>query len=203
MREGVANLQAREPVPASLVPCHDEDAGATGEHTTEGRPNSATSLTPFSRSAEARGPRFLPRRRRRTRDRRDRVRRARRARRADFGLGLLQIGERSPQYVLVPAPEGDDDGYSLGIYVSDVDAVTARAVTAGRSRAKSPRRRPGDRFASIRDPFGDRWSVMTRVEDLSEEQSAVRVTRVGGGVHAGVTSTVSPVPTAHDRQCAD
>jgi PhnB protein len=30
----------------------------------------------------------------------------------------------------------------------------------------------GDRFASIRDPFGVRWTVMTRVEDLSEEESA-------------------------------
>ncbi len=33
----------------------------------------------------------------------------------------------------------------------------------------------GDRFASIRDPFGVRWAVMTRVEDLSEEESAARV----------------------------
>ena len=33
----------------------------------------------------------------------------------------------------------------------------------------------GDRFASIRDPFGIRWSVMTRVEDLSEDESARRV----------------------------
>ena len=33
----------------------------------------------------------------------------------------------------------------------------------------------GDRFASIRDPFGVRWSIMTRVEDLSDEESAARV----------------------------
>ena len=33
----------------------------------------------------------------------------------------------------------------------------------------------GDRFASIRDPFGVRWSIMTRVEDLSEQESAARV----------------------------
>jgi PhnB protein len=33
----------------------------------------------------------------------------------------------------------------------------------------------GDRYASIRDPFGVRWSVMTRVEDLSEAESAARV----------------------------
>ena len=33
----------------------------------------------------------------------------------------------------------------------------------------------GDRYASIRDPFGIRWTIMTRVEDLSEEESARRV----------------------------
>lgn len=33
----------------------------------------------------------------------------------------------------------------------------------------------GDRFAGIRDPFGLRWSVMTRIEDLSEEESAAPV----------------------------
>jgi hypothetical protein len=32
-----------------------------------------------------------------------------------------------------------------------------------------------DRFASIRDPYGVRWSIMTRVEDLSEEESTQRV----------------------------
>jgi PhnB protein len=28
----------------------------------------------------------------------------------------------------------------------------------------------GDRFASILDPFGQRWTVMTRVEDVSPEE---------------------------------
>jgi hypothetical protein len=28
----------------------------------------------------------------------------------------------------------------------------------------------GDRFASILDPFGQRWTVMTRVEDVSAEE---------------------------------
>lgn len=33
----------------------------------------------------------------------------------------------------------------------------------------------GDRFASIRDPFGVRWSLLTRIEDLSDDESAARV----------------------------
>ncbi|WP_313577406.1 VOC family protein [Lacrimispora sp.] len=33
----------------------------------------------------------------------------------------------------------------------------------------------GDRFGSILDPFGVRWSIMTRIEDLSEEESSRRI----------------------------
>lgn len=33
----------------------------------------------------------------------------------------------------------------------------------------------GNRFGSILDPFGVRWTIMTRIEDLSEEESHDRV----------------------------
>jgi len=33
----------------------------------------------------------------------------------------------------------------------------------------------GDRYASILDPFGIRWTIMTRIEDISVEESARRV----------------------------
>jgi len=33
----------------------------------------------------------------------------------------------------------------------------------------------GDRFGSILDPFGIRWSIITRIEDLPEEESSRRV----------------------------
>jgi PhnB protein len=152
-------------------------AGVTGAHTTDGRPNTATTLTPFLAIRNAKGALEF-------------YRDVFGARVTDvtefdglvvhagldFGLGLLQIGEPSPQYGLIPAPEGDDDCYSIGIYVSDVDAVTARAVAAGATVREEPSTFvSGDRFASIRDPYGVRWSVMTRVEDLSEDESAARV----------------------------
>ena len=54
--------------------------------------------------------------------------------------------------------------------------VVERAVAAGATVREAPADFvSGDRFASIRDPFGVRWSVMTRIEDLSEEESAARV----------------------------
>jgi PhnB protein len=155
----------------------EQTTGATGAHTTNGRPNSATSLTPFLAIRDARGAL-------------DFYRDVFGARVTDvtefgglvvhagldFGMGLMQIGEPSPDYGLVPAPDGDDDCYSIGLYVPDVDATVERAVAAGATVREAPSTFvSGDRFASIRDPFGVRWSIMTRVEDLSEEESAARV----------------------------
>lgn len=152
-------------------------AGLTGEHTTNGRPNAATSLTPFlAVPGAAAAIAFY----------RD-VFGARVVEATefdgvvahadlDFGTGLLQIGEPMPAYHLVAPPAGDDDCYSMGLYVPDVDATVARAVAAGAVVREAPSDFvSGDRFASIRDPFGVRWSIMTRIEDLSEEESARRV----------------------------
>jgi PhnB protein len=33
----------------------------------------------------------------------------------------------------------------------------------------------GDRFGSVVDPFGQRWTVMTRVEDVSKEEADRRL----------------------------
>lgn len=161
--------------------------GADGAHTTDGRPNAATTLTPFLAIRDARGAL-------------DFYRDVFGARVTDvteldglvvhagldFGLGLLQIGEPNPAYGLVSAPAGDDDCYSMGIYVSDVDAVTARAVAAGAAVREEPSTFvSGDRYSSVRDPFGVRWSIMTRVEDLSEEESAARVAEWAASAGAG------------------
>lgn len=150
---------------------------AHGEHTTHGVPHGATSLTPFLSIPDARGAldfyrdvfgaRIV-----------DVTEMGGRIAHAvlDFGSGQLQLGEPMPDYHLVPPPSGEDDCYSMGIYCADVDAVVARAEEAG-AVVREPVTTfvSGDRFGSIRDPFGVRWSVMTRVEDLSEEESARRV----------------------------
>lgn len=94
----------------------------------------------------------------------------------DFGHGQLQLGEPMPDYHLVAPPAGEDDCYTLGLYVPDTDAIVAAAEAAGATvREAATDFVSGDRFASIRDPFGIRWSIMTRIEDLSEAESARRV----------------------------
>jgi PhnB protein len=155
----------------------ETNQAADGKHTTNGTPHGATSLTPFLAIPDARG----------TIDFYHKIFGARvidvtemggvvAHAVLDFGNGLLQLGEPMPDYGLVAAPEGDQDCYSIGLYCPDVDAVVGRAEAAGAVIREAPSTFvSGDRFASIRDPFGLRWSVMTRVEDLSEEESARRV----------------------------
>lgn len=95
----------------------------------------------------------------------------------EFTSGKMTVSDPLPDYDLVRPSEGSVT-YSLALYVADVDAVVAKAVASG-ARLREPVSTfvSGDRSASIVDPFGVRWTVMTRVEDLSPQESAARVAR--------------------------
>lgn len=94
----------------------------------------------------------------------------------DLGHGRLTLSDPMEQYGLV-APSGEDAvSASFAVYVSDTDTVVERAVERGATlREPVDTFVSGDRFGSILDPFGVRWAVMTRVEDLSAEESRRRV----------------------------
>jgi PhnB protein len=150
---------------------------ANGEHTTNGRPNGYSSLTPFLAVSPARdamkfycdvfGATVVG-----VTEFGDVLAHAE----LDLGNGRLQLGEPSPEYHLAPQSTTDDACYSIALYCPDVDALVERAVAAG-----AVVREPvtdfvsGDRYGSIRDPFGVRWSIMTRIEDISDADSGRRV----------------------------
>lgn len=94
----------------------------------------------------------------------------------DLGAGMLTLSDPMDSYGLVAPDPERGTSISLALYVPDVDAVTAAAEAAGATVREQPATFvSGDRFASVLDPFGLRWSFMTRVEDLSFEESARRV----------------------------
>jgi PhnB protein len=70
------------------------------------------------------------------------------------------------------APDGErGTGVTLHLYVPDVDAFHARAVAAGvEMLLPLDNYFWGDRYFILKDPFGHRWSVASRIEDLSPEQ---------------------------------
>lgn len=151
-------------------------APATGANTTDGVPHGVTSLTPHlvvHPAAEAIG--FY-----------ERVLRARVVdvvrmgdlvgeASLDLGDGRFTLSDPMPAYGIT-APDPAAATYSLAVHVPDVDATVERAVAAGATlREPVSTFVSGDRFGSVVDPFGVRWTVMTRVEDLSPEESARRV----------------------------
>lgn len=151
--------------------------GITGDHTRNGTPIGFTALTPFLALADAANAIDF------YRDVLDaqvldvtRVGGVVVHAELDFGDGRLQIGEPSEAYALIPPPAGEAVCYSLGLYRPEVDPIVERAVAAGATIREAPTTfASGDRYASIRDPFGVRWTIMSRVEDLSSEESAARV----------------------------
>lgn len=155
---------------------------ATGQHTDQGIPHGFTSLTPFHAVRDAK----------RALDFYQRVFGARVVdatempdgqggtlvahATVDFGHGRMQISDPMPDFGLTAPPEEDAVCSSIVLYVPDVDAVVAEAEAAGATiREPVADFVSGDRFASIRDPHGVRWAILTRTSDLSDEESAARV----------------------------
>jgi uncharacterized glyoxalase superfamily protein PhnB len=156
-----------------------ENAPATGQHTTNGLPHGSTSLTPHVVAAPAAkamefyadvfGARIIDVTRL---PGLDLVAHAV----LDFGTGMLTMSDPLDSFGLIAGDPEHGVTFSLALYVPNVDEVTANA----RARGAAVRELPatfvsGDRFASVLDPFGVRWSVMTRVEDLSPAEGARRV----------------------------
>lgn len=151
-------------------------AGVTGTYTTNGKPNSYTSLTPFVAVTDAAaavafyqtvfGAQLLDH---------TEVEGIVIHAELDFEQGRLQVGEAIEEFNLMAQPDAQEACYSLGLYVPEVDQTVAKAVDAGASLVgEVMTTASGDRVANIRDPFGVNWGLMTRVEDLSDEESARR-----------------------------
>ncbi|AXH97320.1 VOC family protein [Ornithinimicrobium avium] len=87
--------------------------------------------------------------------------------------GRLQVMDANEQFHAVANDPGSDDArFSIAVYVPDVDATLARAVARGaRVREEAADFEvTGDRFASVQDPYGVRWTIMTRVAQRDDEQ---------------------------------
>lgn len=149
---------------------------ANGPHTTHGTPRGFTSLTPhLVVTPAARALDFYTKVLGATQGEVTRMGDLIAHAELHFADGRCTLSDAMPTYGLV-APAGDGVTYSLGLYVPNVDEVVAHAVAAGATlREPVATFVSGDRFGSILDPFGVRWSIMTRVEDLSPEQSAAKV----------------------------
>ena len=82
--------------------------------------------------------------------------------------------------IRLKAPESSGaTGVVLELYVSDVEAVFAKAVAAG-AEVRIPIKRTffGDRYGQITDPFGHVWGLATVEEEIAPEEVASRMMKM-------------------------
>ncbi len=89
-----------------------------------------------------------------------------------IGDSILLLSPEFPEMnVFSPQSTGGGTSASMFLYVEDVDAIFAKAVSAG-ATVTMPLADAfwGDRAGSIVDPFGHRWMLATHMKDLSDEE---------------------------------
>jgi PhnB protein len=84
-----------------------------------------------------------------------------------LGDSRFFVVDEFPEAMVSPTTLGGTP-VMLHLYVKNVDAAFARAVDAGATVLMPVADQFwGDRYGMLADPFGHRWSMATRIEDLS------------------------------------
>ena len=93
----------------------------------------------------------------------------------EIGDSLVMLSDPFPQASTKTPSELGGTSVSVFMYVEDVDAVVKQAVDAGAIVTMEVADQFwGDRFGSVKDPFGHLWSIATHVEDVPPEEMAER-----------------------------
>jgi uncharacterized glyoxalase superfamily protein PhnB len=91
----------------------------------------------------------------------------------------IQIGDSI--VMLTEASREAATSANVYMYVPNVDAVVARAASAGAQITMPPADMFwGDRYGRVVDPFGVRWDVATHTEDLTPEEISQRAAKAMG-----------------------
>ena len=99
-----------------------------------------------------------------------------------FGGSEVMIADEFPEMGAVsPLTLGGTYG-ALTIHTSDADALWQRALAAG-AEVFHPLEDAfwGERHGQVVDPFGHRWGVAQRLEDVPEAEVQRRATELFGG----------------------
>ena len=102
-----------------------------------------------------------------------------------IGESVVMLSDEYPDFDANSPETLRGTSVALHLYVADVDAVAARAGRAGAQIDRPPEDQPyGDRSCTFHDPFGHRWTVATRIEDLSLDELQRRNAETGFSVTA-------------------
>lgn len=99
-----------------------------------------------------------------------------------LGDSVIMLSDTFPEMGHRTAKEPGGSPVSIAVYVDDVDAAFERAVSAGATVFRPVEDQfYGDRTGAFDDPWGNRWSVATHVEDVPPDEVARRAGEMMGG----------------------
>jgi len=93
----------------------------------------------------------------------------------EIGDSVVMLADAFPQSTTRPPSELGGTSAGVFLYVEDADAVVKQAADAGATITQEVADQFwGDRFGSVKDPFGHSWAIATHVEDVSPDEMAER-----------------------------
>ena len=98
-----------------------------------------------------------------------------------IGTAVVMLSDEFPDMGITAPPTLGGTPVTLTVYVTDVDDVFRRAIDAGATAVRPIKDQfYGDRTATIEDPFGHRWNIATRIENVSAQEMAARAAAMTG-----------------------
>ncbi len=93
----------------------------------------------------------------------------------EIGDSVVMLADPFPDASTTPPSAAGSTTAAIVMYVEDVDGVVKKAVDKGATITEDVEDKFwGDRFGTIRDPFGHVWSIGTHVEDVPPQEMAER-----------------------------
>ncbi|MFJ7586774.1 VOC family protein [Streptomyces sp. NPDC097617] len=93
----------------------------------------------------------------------------------EFGTSVVMLADEYPEIGFRSPKTVGGTPITLHLYVEDVDAVFATALSFGATQLSPVKDQfYGDRTGQFEDPFGHRWNIATHVEDVSPEEMEKR-----------------------------
>lgn len=92
-----------------------------------------------------------------------------------LGSSLIMLADEAPDIGFLSPKTLGGTPVIISVYVQDVDSVFSRAAQAGATVVRAVEDQfYGDRSGQFEDPWGHRWSVASRIEDVPPEEMARR-----------------------------
>lgn len=100
-----------------------------------------------------------------------------------LGDSVIMLADEYPDMgIRGPAAYGGSP-VTISLYVEDVDEVFRKAIESGaKALQELSNQFYGDRTGQFEDPWGHRWSVASRVEEVSPEEMQRRAAESMGGL---------------------